>query len=168
MSEHTSWSSRFFSNAIRAALTACGHEADVFQPVYGFADAGEALIKGGIDKITFIGSPGVGKRVMAAASENLVPTVLELGGKDPAIICDDCDFGQVVNLTMRGTFQNCGQNCIGLERMIVHDAVYERFVSSIHEQMCKLRQGAPLEELVDQGSIRLNSEVCVATMFEFC
>lgn len=46
---------------------------------------------------------------MRTASETLTPVVLELGGKDAAVICDDCDFGQVVDIMMRGTFQNCGQ-----------------------------------------------------------
>jgi aldehyde dehydrogenase (NAD+) len=46
---------------------------------------------------------------MKAAAETLTPVLLELGGKDAAVICDDCDFNQVVDITMRGTFQNCGQ-----------------------------------------------------------
>ena len=57
--------------------------------------AGEALIRGGVDKVTFIGSPGVGKKVMATAAESLTPVVLELGGKDPLILCDDADLSQV-------------------------------------------------------------------------
>jgi acyl-CoA reductase-like NAD-dependent aldehyde dehydrogenase len=57
--------------------------------------AGEALVRAGVDKVTFIGSPGVGKRVMATAAESLTPVVLELGGKDPLVLCDDADFNQV-------------------------------------------------------------------------
>jgi hypothetical protein len=54
-----------------------------------------ALCSAGVDKITFIGSPEVGKMVMRDAVENLTPVVLELGGKDAAVLCDDCDYDQV-------------------------------------------------------------------------
>ena len=50
---------------------------------------------------------------MKHASHTLTPVVLELGGKDAAVLCGDCDLNQAVSLVMRGTFQNAGQNCIG-------------------------------------------------------
>ena len=52
-------------------------------------------MRAGVDKVTFIGSPGVGKKVMATAAESLTPVVLELGGKDPLVLCHDADFSQV-------------------------------------------------------------------------
>lgn len=61
----------------------------------GFGLTGAALVNGGVDKLVFIGSPGIGKVVMRTASETLTPVVLELGGKDAAIVCEDCDFNQV-------------------------------------------------------------------------
>ena len=64
--------------------------------IIGFGDAGAALVNSGVDKVTFIGSPGVGKLVMKAAADTLTPVVLELGGKDAAVICEDCDFSQVL------------------------------------------------------------------------
>ena len=57
--------------------------------------AGEALVRSGVQKVTFIGSPGVGKKVMATAADSLTPVVLELGGKDPMVLCDDADLSQV-------------------------------------------------------------------------
>ncbi|TPX30604.1 hypothetical protein SeLEV6574_g08600 [Synchytrium endobioticum] len=73
--------------------------------VNDWADTGEALIECA-DKITFIGSPAVGNQVVKKASETLNPVVFEIGSRDTAVICDDCDFTQVVQIAMRGTFQN--------------------------------------------------------------
>ncbi|KCV70674.1 hypothetical protein H696_03029 [Fonticula alba] len=160
VSEHTSWSATFFANMIRAAFVACGHSPDLLQIVTGFADAGDALVRGGLRKITFIGSPFVGKKIMNAASDNLTPVILELGGKDPIILCDDCNLGQAVNLTMRGTFQNSGQNCIGIERVIVHKKIYDQYVEAVKPKVEALRQGSPLEDIdVDVGAMRMVSEL---------
>jgi len=105
-----------------------------------FLSAGDALVRSGVDKVTFIGSPGVGKKVMAAASDNLTPVVLELGGKDPMVLCDDADFSQSCNVAMRGFFQNCGQNCIGLERLVVQAPIYDRVVDELTKRVRALRQ----------------------------
>lgn len=69
--------------------------------------------------MVFVGSTGIGKRVMEAAASTLTPVVLELGGKDPFIVCDDADLNQLLPFAMRGTFQSMGQNCTGAERFIV-------------------------------------------------
>ncbi|TPX30051.1 hypothetical protein SeMB42_g07994, partial [Synchytrium endobioticum] len=73
--------------------------------VNDWADTGEALNECA-DKITFIGSPAVGKQVVKKASETLNPVVLEIGGRDTVVADDGCDFTQVVQIAMRGTFQN--------------------------------------------------------------
>lgn len=65
------------------------------QIVRGYAEAGNALVTSGVDKIIFVGSTQVGKKVMEAAAQTLTPVVLELGGKDAMIVCDDADLGQV-------------------------------------------------------------------------
>ena len=128
-------SSQFFVSIVHEALKQCGHSPDLVQIVTGFAETGQALIQSNIDKLTFIGSPGVGKHIMRAASDNLTPVVLELGGKDAAVVCDDCDYDQVIQLALRGTFQNCGQNCIGLERLVVHAGIYDKFVLDMERKV---------------------------------
>jgi len=159
VSEFTPWSSKIYESIIHKALVACGHSPDLFRVVTGFAEAGQALLSAPVDKVTFIGSPKVGKMVMAAASETLTPVVLELGGKDAAILCDDCDYGASCNLAMRGTFQSCGQNCIGLERLIVHAAVYDKFVADMSKRINNLTQGPPLEGVYDTGSMVMGHEI---------
>eukprot|EP00051_Salpingoeca_urceolata_P031567 m.12052 g.12052 ORF g.12052 m.12052 type:complete len:603 (-) comp4168_c0_seq2:214-2022(-) len=157
VSEHASWSAQYYVSIVHAALERLGYSKDLVQIVTGFGDAGNALVCSGVDKVVFIGSPEVGKLVMRAASETLTPVVLELGGKDCAIVCDDCDFDQVVQLSLRGTFQNCGQNCIGLERLIVHAAIYDRFVETMAANVSALSQGAPLDGDVDCGAMTMGS-----------
>jgi hypothetical protein len=94
VSEHACWSSAFYLEIVHAALRQRGHSTDLVSTVTGFGATGAALIPA-VDKLTFIGSPSVGKLVMRQAAETLTPVVLELGGKDAAIVCDDCDFNQV-------------------------------------------------------------------------
>lgn len=98
---------------------------------------------------------------MEACSLNLTPIVLELGGKDAAVICDDADMKQVIPTVMRGVFQNCGQNCIGLERLIVHESLYEEFIAQIKQRVDKMRVKAPLENAdeVDCGAITMTKHI---------
>lgn len=78
-------------------LTA-GAPEHLVQIVTGYAEAGNALVTSGVNKLIFVGSTQVGKKVMEAAAQTLTPVVLELGGKDPVIVCDDADLAQVTCL----------------------------------------------------------------------
>jgi len=155
VSEQACWSSDYYGKIVKEALRSLGHSPDLVQVVTGYGETGSALTLSGIDKLTFIGSPEVGKLVMRDASKNLTPVVLELGGKDAAIVCEDCDFNQVVQLALRGTFQNCGQNCIGLERIVALEGVYDRLVATMDKLVNGLRQGPPLEGEYDCGAMTM-------------
>merc|ERR1712093_958825 len=84
----------------------------------------------GIDKIAFTGSTEVGYKIMqaAATSHNFKRVTLELGGKSPAIICDDADIDAAVGITHLGLFLNQGQCCCAGSRIMVHSKVYDQFV----------------------------------------
>jgi acyl-CoA reductase-like NAD-dependent aldehyde dehydrogenase len=111
-------------------------------------------------QITFIGSPEVGKLVMRHASKTLTPVILELGGKDVAIVFDDCDYNQVREVALRGTFQNAGQNCAGLERLVVQEGIYDKFVADMEARISKLRVGPPLgDEQVDMGAMTMYTQL---------
>ena len=77
------------------AVLLAGAPENLVQIVTGYAEAGNALVTSGVNKLIFVGSTEIGKKVMQAASQTLTPVVLELGGKDAFIVCDDADLSQV-------------------------------------------------------------------------
>eukprot|EP00891_Asterochloris_glomerata_P005424 jgi/Astpho2/5424/e_gw1.00076.56.1_t len=154
VSEHASWSAQYYGRIVKAALAACGAPEGLVQIVTGYAEAGQALVTSGVDKLVFVGSTGVGKAVMRSAADTLTPVVLELGGKDAFIVCDDADLKQAVPTALRGCFQACGQNCAGAERFLVHSRVYTQFVQQVSATCRKMRQGPTLgPEVVDAGAM---------------
>ncbi|ORX43171.1 Aldedh-domain-containing protein [Hesseltinella vesiculosa] len=159
-SEYVAWSSQYYLEIIRNCLKAHGHDPELVQFINGFADAGEAVVRSGVDHITFIGSPAVGKLVQRTASETLVPCVLELGGKDCAILLKDADLSQAIPVLMRGVFQNCGQNCVGIERIILAEEIYDKVVEEMDQRIAKLRQGSVLDDgdHVDCGAMTMGNQ----------
>jgi aldehyde dehydrogenase (NAD+) len=105
----------------------------VFQVVTGLGDTGAALCRSGVDKIAFTGSTGTGKRVMAAAAESLTPVLIEAGGKDALIVDEDADLDAAVDGAVWGACANAGQTCAGVERVYVHERVYDEFLTKVVE-----------------------------------
>lgn len=145
-SEWTSWSAADFQAIFDEVLTKAGYSPDLVQIITGGGETGRALVTCGVEKIFFTGSPENGRKVMAAASETLTPVVLELGGKDPMIICDDADLDQAVGAAMLGVFTACGQMCVAAERLYVFDGIYDRFVDEVVQRAKALRQGPPSQD----------------------
>lgn len=104
---------------------------NVLQVVTGAGATGGALARAAVDKIAFTGSTATGKKVMAAAAERLTPVLMELGGKDPMIVTDDADLDKAADAAVFGALTNSGQACISVERVYVHEAVYDRFVDKV-------------------------------------
>jgi acyl-CoA reductase-like NAD-dependent aldehyde dehydrogenase len=138
-SEHTPAVGAWLAAAWRAAVPDC---ADAFQVVTGFGDTGAALCRAGVDKLAFTGSAPTGKKVMAACAENLVPVLMELGGKDAMIVDDDADVVAAADAAVWGAMSNAGQTCIGIERVYATSAVYDRFVAEVTAQIRTLRPGS--------------------------
>ncbi|HEX6240296.1 MAG TPA: aldehyde dehydrogenase family protein [Polyangiales bacterium] len=154
VSEWVAWSSQRFQRIFDDALKQAGLPLDLVQIVNGYAKTGAALVSGGVDKVIFTGSLENGKRVLAEAAKTLTPVVLELGGKDPLIVCDDADLQQALHAALTGSYINCGQNCLASERTLVFDSVYARFSELVAEHARALRQGEPLgSATVDCGAI---------------
>ncbi|KZV70980.1 Aldedh-domain-containing protein [Peniophora sp. CONT] len=144
-SEHVVWSTTFFVEAIKACLTACNFDPDLVQLVYCYPDTAEFLTRSPhIKHITFIGSERVGKIIAEAAVQHLTPVTLELGGKDPAIVLPGTDLDKWYSTWMRGFFQNAGQNCIGIERLLVHTSQYDEVYNTFLDRARSLRVGAAL------------------------
>jgi len=92
-----------------------------------------------VGKIVFTGSVATGKKVMAAAAKNLTPVLLELGGKDPAIVCRDADLERTARGIVWGAFMNAGQTCASVERVYVEREVAEPFLARVVEETRRLR-----------------------------
>jgi acyl-CoA reductase-like NAD-dependent aldehyde dehydrogenase len=153
-SEHVAFSSGRFARIVHEALLAEGQPPELVAVVNGWAETGQALLEAGVDGLVFIGSVANGRRVLETAARTLTPVVLELGGKDPFIVCDDADLDLAVPAAMAGTFINCGQNCVASERILVHEAVAPAFEARVAEAVRGLRQGPPLGgEVVDLGAM---------------
>lgn len=106
----------------------------VLQVVTGYGDTGAALTEAGVDKVAFTGSTATGKRVMAACAETLTPVVIEAGGKDALIVAEDADVAEAAEAALWGAAANAGQTCAGVERVYVHDRVYDRFLDELVAQ----------------------------------
>jgi len=111
-----------------------------------------------VGKIVFIGSVATGKRVMASAASNLTPCLLELGGKDPAIVCRDADIEQAARGIVWGAFVNAGQTCVSVERVYVEEPVADAFIAQVVEQTRALRVGDPAAGEVDVGPLTLERQ----------
>ncbi len=140
---------------------ASGLPEDLFGVVHGGGDVGQALIEGGIQKLIFTGSVETGRKVAAACGANLVPSVIELGGKAPLIACADCDVERTANAIVFGGFVNSGQVCISVERVYAHEAIHDKLVARVRELTSRLRQGPPTGD-VDVGAIIFPKQIEVA------
>jgi acyl-CoA reductase-like NAD-dependent aldehyde dehydrogenase len=131
----------------------CGLPESVFQVATGDGSTGAALISQ-VDCVMFTGSSRTGQGVMKAAADALVPCYLELGGKDPMIVCADANVERAANAAAFYSMNNAGQVCISVERCYVEAPVYDEFVAKVTENVRGLRQGAPTAEgTVDVGAV---------------
>ncbi|WP_183100795.1 aldehyde dehydrogenase family protein [Nocardioides pelophilus] len=106
----------------------------VLQVVTGFGETGAALCAAGVGKVAFTGSPGTARRVMAACAETLTPVLMEAGGKDAMIVDEDADIVAAADAAIWGAAANAGQTCAGVERVYVHERVYDAFVRELSDQ----------------------------------
>lgn len=123
--------------------------------------AGDGLLDNGIDKLFFTGSVSVGKYLMERASRNLTPLVLELGGNDPMIVCEDADPYRAAMGALWGGFQNAGQSCAGIERIYVHEKIYTEFMSILKEKITNLKPGYGLDYNSQMGCITTEKQMAV-------
>jgi acyl-CoA reductase-like NAD-dependent aldehyde dehydrogenase len=121
--------------AIASMLNDAGVPVDAFPVVMGAGDAGAQLLAQPIGGVFFTGSYATGRRIAEAMAGRMVPVQLELGGKDPAYVCDDVDVAAAAGSLADGAFYNNGQSCCSVERIYVdrtvHDAFVEAFVAQV-------------------------------------
>ncbi len=113
----------------------------LLQVVIGYGETGTALCRADIDKLAFTGSTATGKKVMATCAENLTPVLIEAGGKDALLVDEDADLAAAADAAVWGAFSNAGQTCAGVERVYVHERVYDEFLDEITKQARDIHAG---------------------------
>ena len=148
-------------------FAAAGVPADVLRLVHGDGATGSALVSAAVDKVFFTGSVATGRRVARACAERLIPCALELGGSDPALVLADADVEHAASGILWGRFTNSGQTCVAPKRVLVDDAVYERFVAALERRVKALRVGGDREGGSDLGAlIRPAQQAALAALGE--
>jgi aminomuconate-semialdehyde/2-hydroxymuconate-6-semialdehyde dehydrogenase len=136
-------------------MNAAGVPKGVFNVVLGRgAIVGDALITNpDLDAITFTGSTPTGQRIAEAASVGVRDASLELGGKNPGIVFADCDMDKAIEGTLRSVFVNCGQVCLGTERLYVERPIFDEFVSRLKTGAEAMVLGAPEDTATNMGPL---------------
>lgn len=119
---------------------AAGLPKGVLTVLSGDGSTGAALIEAGVNKISFTGSTETGRKIAIACAERFISCTLELGGKDPLIVCADADIDSTVKGALASCFLNAGQACVGTERVYVVQSVADKFERKVVEGTAKLRQ----------------------------
>ncbi len=117
-------------------------EHPVLQVVTGDGSTGAALCRSAVNKIGFTGSTATGKKVMTACAETLTPVLMECGGKDALIVDADGDLEAAADAAVWGGLSNAGQTCLGVERVYVHEEVFDAFVDRVVTRARTIRAGS--------------------------
>jgi aminomuconate-semialdehyde/2-hydroxymuconate-6-semialdehyde dehydrogenase len=137
-------------------MNAAGIPKGVYNVVHGFGpgSAGEFLTRHpGVAAITFTGETRTGAEIMKAAAVGLRDVSFELGGKNAGVIFADCDFDAAIDSAMRSVFLNCGQVCLGTERLYVERPIFERFVAALKARAEKLKVGRSEDKATTLGPL---------------
>lgn len=145
---------------IERLLKEAGVPDDVFQVAIGNGEVGGLLLALPLDGYFFTGSYDTGKKIYEAVAPKMVPCQCELGGKDPLYVTEDItDIKSVAEGTADGAFYNNGQSCCAVERIYVHEKVYEKYLSAFINEVESWKLGNPKEEDVYIGPISRASQL---------
>ncbi len=154
-----------------ATLTGCKfkellHQAgipeEVFELVVGPGQVGQYLLEEDLDGYFFTGSHATGVHIARSVAPKLVPVQLELGGKDPLYVMEDiADIKQAAINAAEGAFYNNGQSCCAVERIYVHEMIYEQFVQHFVEEVKSYQMGDPMDESTFTGPVTREPQIKV-------
>ena len=115
---------------------------------------GEAIIRHPlVRKVAFTGSTEVGANVMRQAADDIKRVTLELGGKSPNLVFEDCDFDRAVASAVSSSLGNAGQDCCARSRILVQQSIYDRFAKAVVDAFSRVRVGDPLDEATEMGPL---------------
>lgn len=148
-SEHASATTLEFAKFVERA----GFPPGVINVVTGDARVGKALMTSGrIDRVSFTGSPAVGRDIAASAGRLLVPVTMELGGKSPNIVFEDADLKKAIVGALAGIFAATGQTCIAGSRLLVQRKVCDEVTDALVARARKIRMGDPTDPNTEMGT----------------
>lgn len=128
----------------------------VYNVIHGFGpgSAGEMLTQHpGIDAVTFTGETRTGAAIMKAVADKVRPVSFEMGGKNAGIVFADCDFDAAIEGIGRAVFANCGQVCLGTERLYVERPIFDKFVAALKLKAESLKPGRPEDKATGIGPL---------------
>ncbi len=145
---------------IEKLLKQAGVPQDVFQLAIGAREVGELLLELPFDGYFFTGSYKTGKYIYEKVAPKMVPCQCELGGKDPLYVAEDIlDIKAVAAATADGAFYNNGQSCCAVERIYVHEKVYDQYVDEFIKEVKSWKTGSPTEEGVYIGPLSRKQQI---------
>jgi len=142
-------------------LNDAGLPEGVLQVLLGDGDTGAAIVRGGVDKVSFTGSVATGRKVAEACASQLIPCSLELGGNDAMIVCADADLDRAADGAWLGSCMNTGHYCCGTERIYVVAEVYDEFLRLVLEKGKHLRQGQQHGWQEDVGAVFWDRQMAI-------
>lgn len=141
-SENTPHVAGVIENIVKAAFF-----PDYVSVIQGAIEENTLLLSFKFDYIFFTGSPNVGKVVMRAAAEQLIPVTLELGGKSPTIVHKDANLDKAVERIARGKWMNCGQTCVAPDYVYVHESIKEELIQRFKDHLQKTYDDSSLGKI---------------------
>ncbi len=143
---------------LRELANRAGIPEDVFLVATGDGRTGSALVESlNTDMICFTGSTATGRKIAEICGRMLKPVILELGGKDPMVIFEDANLNRAAKAALWGGISNSGQTCIAVERVIIHESVYDVFIEKLKENIQYIKQGL-YSQNVSVGSMAFDKQ----------
>ena len=140
-------------------LATAGCPEGVFTVIQGGAQVGSYLSQLSLDGLFFTGSYKTGRKILSNCAEKLMTRVFELGGKDPAYVCDDAKLEETVATLVSGVFYNTGQSCCSVERIYVHEKIYDLFCREFAKKTEDLILEDPCHDSCDLGPLARKEQV---------
>lgn len=147
--------------AVAELFAEAGLPAGVFTPIVGLGDAGAELVRQDIDAVCFTGSYATGRKIAELAAPRLLRTQLELGGKDPAYVCEDVPLAGAAAAVAEGAFYNAGQSCCAVERVYVHEKIAGAFTEAFVAAVRAFTPGDPMDERTLIGPLAREAQLDV-------
>lgn len=141
------------SKLIENIVSECDLPEGVLSHVYGDGNVGEILVNQEIDLISFTGSSKVGKHLYEIAGKKFIKCLMELGGSAPGIVFEDVNVDEVIEIIYAQRFNNCGQCCDGLKRLLVHENKFDEVTQKLTNLLKTKKVGDPEDKKTDLGPL---------------